>query len=88
MKITLGAKELEKIVGSWATDRYEDGVPSVKIVKRRDSIDVIIDYSNAIGVEILYSEVLYDEDCDIVYDSEYDNEQLNAMNIVSEETQA
>lgn len=47
MKITLGAKELENIVGSWATDRYDAGVPSVKIVKRRDSIDVIIDYENA-----------------------------------------
>ena len=47
MKITLGAKELENIVGSWATDRYDAGVPSVKIVKRRDSIDVIIDYTNA-----------------------------------------
>ena len=84
MKITLGAKELEKIVGEWATDRYDAGLPSVKIVKKRDSIDVIIDYSNAIGVETLCN----DEDCDIVYDSEYDNEQLNAMNIVSEETQA
>ena len=48
MKITLGAKELENIVGSWATDRYDAGVPSVKIVKKRDSIDVIIDYENAI----------------------------------------
>lgn len=47
MKITLGAKELENIVGSWATDRYDAGVPSVKIVKRRDSIDVIIDYTDA-----------------------------------------
>ena len=81
MKITLGAKELEKIVGSWATDRYEDGVPSVKIVKRRDSIDVIIDYTDAEVVEISYSDV---EDCD----SEYDNEQLQAMNVVSEETEA
>ena len=80
MKITLGAKELENIVGSWATDRYDAGVPSVKIVKRRDSIDVIIDYTNAIGVENLCD----DEDCD----SEYDNEQLHAMNVVSEETQA
>ena len=80
MKITLGAKELENIVGSWATDRYDAGVPSIKIVKRRDSIDVIIDYSNAISVETL---------CDDEYcDSEYDNEQLHAMNIVSEETQA
>ena len=81
MKITLGAKELEKIVGSWATDRYEDGIPSVKIVKKRDSIDVIIDYTDAKVVEISYSDV---EDCD----SEYDNEQLQAMNVVSEETQA
>ena len=47
MKITLGAKELENIVGSWATDRYDAGVPSVKIVKKRDSIDVIIDYTDA-----------------------------------------
>lgn len=47
MKITLGAKELEKIVGSWATDRYDAGIPSVKIVKKRDSIDVIIDYAYA-----------------------------------------
>ena len=78
MKITLGAKELENIVGAWATDRYDAGLPSVKIVKRRDSIDVIIDYSNAIGVETLCN----DEDCD----SEYDNEQLHAMNVASEET--
>ena len=81
MKITLGAKELEKIVGSWATDRYDAGLPSVKIVKKRDSIDVIIDYTDAKVVEISYSDV---EDCD----SEYDNEQLQAMNVVSEETQA
>lgn len=47
MKITLGAKELENIVGSWATDRYDAGIPSVKIVKKRDSIDVIIDYTDA-----------------------------------------
>ena len=80
MKITLGAKELENIVGSWATDRYDAGVPSVKIVKKRDSIDVIIDYSNAEVAETLCN----DEDCD----SEYDNEQLHAMNVVSEETQA
>ena len=84
MKITLGAKELENIVGSWATDRYEAGIPSVKIVKRRDSIDVIIDYTDADVKETLCN----DEDCDIVYDSEYDNEQLHAMNIVSEETKA
>ena len=63
MKITLGAKELENIVGSWATDRYDAGVPSVKIVKKRDSIDVIIDYTDAKDSEILYSEVLYDEVC-------------------------
>lgn len=80
MKITLGAKELENIVGSWATDRYDAGVPSVKIVKKRDSIDVIIDYSNAEVAETLCN----DEDCD----SEYDNEQLHAMNVVSEKTQA
>ena len=81
MKITLGAKELENIVGSWATDRYDAGIPSVKIVKKRDSIDVIIDYTDAKVVEISYSDV---EDCD----SEYDNEQLQAMNVVSEETEA
>ena len=81
MKITLGAKELENIVGSWATDRYEAGIPSVKIVKKRDSIDVIIDYTDAKVVEISYSDV---EECD----SEYDNEQLQAMNVVSEETEA
>lgn len=67
MKITLGAKELEKIVGSWATDRYEDGIPSVKIVKRRDSIDVIIDYTDAEVVETLYSDV---EESTIAEDSE------------------
>ena len=60
MKITLGAKELENIVGAWATDRYDAGVPSVKIVKRRDSIDVIIDYSNAIGVETLCNDACND----------------------------
>lgn len=80
MKITLGAKELENIVGSWATDRYDAGVPSVKIVKKRDSIDVIIDYTNATDSEPLFN----DEDCD----SEYDSEQLHAMNVVSEETKA
>ena len=57
MKITLGAKELENIVGSWATDRYDAGVPSVKIVKKRDSIDVIIDYTNAKDSEPLYNDV-------------------------------
>ncbi len=67
MKITLGAKELEKIVGAWATDRYEDGVPSVKIIKKRDSIDVIIDYTDAEVVEILYSDV---EESTIPEDSE------------------
>ena len=81
MKITLGAKELENIVGSWATDRYEAGIPSVKIVKKRDSIDVVIDYTDAEVAETLYSDV---EECD----SEYDNEQLQAMNVVSEETEA
>lgn len=81
MKITLGAKELENIVGAWATDRYDAGVPSVKIIKKRDSIDVIIDYTDAEVTETLYSDV---EDCD----SEYDNEQLNAMNVASKETQA
>ena len=55
MKITLGAKELENIVGSWATDRYDAGVPSVKIVKKRDSIDVIIDYTDATASETLLS---------------------------------
>ena len=53
MKITLGAKELENIVGAWATDRYDAGVPSVKIVKKRDSIDVIIDYTDAEVAETL-----------------------------------
>jgi len=67
MKITLGAKELEKIVGSWATDRYEDGVPSVKIIKKRDSIDVIIDYTDAEVAETLYSDV---EESTIAEDSE------------------
>ena len=82
MKITLGAKELENIVGSWATDRYDAGVPSVKIVKKRDSIDVIIDYTNAATTEALNEE-------DATADSEYDNEQLAEMNSSdSEETQA
>ena len=67
MKITLGSKELEKIVGSWATDRYDAGVPSVKIVKKRDSIDVIIDYTDAKVVEISYSDV---EELTIAEDSE------------------
>ena len=67
MKITLGAKELENIVGAWATDRYDAGVPSVKIVKRRDSIDVIIDYTDAEVVETLYSDV---EESTIAEDSE------------------
>ena len=80
MKITLGAKELENIVGSWATDRYDAGIPSVKIVKRRDSIDVIIDYSDAI---------IAGNEEDAVNDSEPDNEQLAKMNSSdSEETQA
>ena len=38
MKITLGSKELENIVGSWATDRYDAGVPSVKIVKKETQL--------------------------------------------------
>ena len=63
MKITLGAKELEKIVGEWATDRYDAGLPSVKIVKKRDSIDVIIDYTDAKESESLFK----DEYCDIDY---------------------
>ena len=67
MKITLGAKELENIVGSWATDRYDAGIPSVKIVKKRDSIDVIIDYTDAKVVEISYSDV---EESTITEDSE------------------
>ncbi|MFW9601626.1 MAG: hypothetical protein ACMV1B_04815 [Prevotella sp.] len=60
MKITLGAKELENIVGSWATDRYEAGIPSVKIVKRRDSIDVIIDYADAKESETLCNDAYND----------------------------
>lgn len=67
MKITLGAKELENIVGSWATDRYDAGVPSVKIVKKRDSIDVIIDYTDAEVAETLSSDV---EESTIAEDSE------------------
>lgn len=62
MKITLGAKELEKIVGAWATDRYDAGVPSVKIVKKRDSIDVIIDYTEAKESETLCNDVCNDYD--------------------------
>ena len=61
MKITLGAKELENIVGSWATDRYDAGIPSVKIVKKRDSIDVIIDYTNAKDSEPLCNDVRVEE---------------------------
>lgn len=63
MKITLGAKELEKIVGAWATDRYDAGVPSVKIIKKRDSIDVIIDYTDAEVAETLCNDACnyYDE---------------------------
>lgn len=61
MKITLGAKELEKIVGAWAADRYDDGVPSVKIVKRRDSIDVIIDYADAQESEPLCNDLCAEE---------------------------
>ena len=78
MKITLGAKELEKIVGSWATDRYEDGVPSVKIVKRRDSIDVIIDYTDAKELETFCNDEDYNPD----------EEEANFPAEDSEETQA
>ena len=60
MKITLGAKELENIVGSWATDRYEAGIPSVKIVKKRDSIDVIIDYTDADVAKVLCNDACND----------------------------
>lgn len=60
MKITLGAKELENIVGAWATDRYDAGVPSVKIVKKRDSIDVIIDYADAKESETLCNNACND----------------------------
>ena len=56
MKITLGAKELENIVGAWATDRYDAGIPSVKIVKKRDSIDVIIDYTDADVAKVLCND--------------------------------
>lgn len=70
MKITLGAKELENIVGSWATDRYDAGVPSVKIVKKRDSIDVIIDYTDATASETLLSNKEISELIDIAEDSE------------------
>ncbi len=69
MKITLGAKELENIVGSWATDRYDAGVPSVKIVKKRDSIDVIIDYADAKESETLCNYVCNDY-CETAEDSE------------------
>ena len=65
MKITLGAKELENIVGSWATDRYDAGVPSVKIVKRRDSIDVIIDYTNAKDSEHSCNDVCVEDYNDV-----------------------
>ena len=70
MKITLGAKELENIVGSWATDRYDAGVPSVKIVKKRDSIDVVIDYTDATASETLLSNKEISELIDIAEDSE------------------
>ena len=60
MKITLGAKELENIVGSWATDRYDAGVPSVKIIKKRDSIDVIIDYTDADVAKVLCNDACND----------------------------
>ena len=70
MKITLGAKELENIVGAWATDRYDAGVPSVKIVKRRDSIDVIIDYTDAKDSEPLCNELVCNDYCETAEDSE------------------
>ena len=60
MKITLGAKELENIVGAWATDRYDAGIPSVKIVKRRDSIDVVIDYTDAKEPDSLINQLSSD----------------------------
>jgi hypothetical protein len=60
MKITLGAKELENIVGAWATDRYDAGIPSVKIVKRRDSIDVVIDYADAKEPDSLINQLSSD----------------------------
>ena len=60
MKITLGAKELENIVGAWATDRYDAGIPSVKIVKKRDSIDVIIDYTDADVAKVLCNDACND----------------------------
>ncbi len=69
MKITLGAKELENIVGSWATDRYDAGVPSVKIVKKKNSIDVVIDYADATASEVLCNEVCNDY-CETAEDSE------------------
>ena len=56
MKITLGAKELENIIGAWAINRYDAGVPSVKIVKKRDSIDAIIDYTNAGVAETFHNK--------------------------------
>ena len=61
MKITLGAKELENIIGAWAINRYDAGIPSVKIVKKRDSIDVIIDYTNATDSEPLCNDVCAEE---------------------------
>lgn len=70
MKITLGAKELEKIVGAWATDRYDAGVPSVKIVKKKNSIDVIIDYTDAETSEHLLSNKEISELIDEPEDSE------------------
>lgn len=75
MKITLGAKELEKIVGSWATDRYEAGVPSVKIIKKRDSIDVIIDYTDAETAEHLLSNK---EISELIYEPEDSEETAEA----------
>ena len=57
MKITLSAKELENIVAAWETNRYDAGVASVKIVKRRDSNYVIIDYTNLKDSEPLCNDV-------------------------------
>ncbi len=70
MKITLGAKELENIVGAWATDRYDAGVPSVKIVKKKNSIDVIIDYNDATSAEPLLSNEEINELIDVAEESE------------------
>lgn len=78
MKITLGAKELENIVGAWATDRYDAGIPSVKIVKKRDSIDVIIDYTGAETAETLCTDSCVQEpeveDCSHHAEANYSEE--------------